>query len=108
VNGQTGLVASESAAVCACGDPLPSAACLRERDGGRPSLAEGGPPLRTPFEQNPVTCYERVCDDAHLAGHNRQAVAAMWLMKSGEEFTIGARLRTGETSVARGMLAKQL
>jgi hypothetical protein len=82
-------------------DPLPSAACLRERDGGRPSLAEGGPPLRTRFEQNPVTCYERVYDDAHLAGHSRQAVAAMWLMKSGEEFTIGARLRTGETAVAR-------
>jgi len=79
-------------------DPLPAAACLEERDSGRPSLAEGGPPLRTRFEQTEPVCYERAYDETHLVDHEDQAVAAIWLRNAGEEFTIGARLRDGKTA----------
>ena len=75
-------------------DPLPPSACLGEREKGRPSLAEGGEPLRVRFAPNEV-CYQRTYDAAHLAGHPDQKVEAIWLKKEGEEFSIGARLRGG-------------
>jgi hypothetical protein len=76
-------------------DPLPPAACLAERDAGRPSLADGGPPLRTRFAGD-TACFERSYDAAHLARNPEQTVTDLWLKKTGDDaFAIGAKLRDG-------------
>jgi hypothetical protein len=82
-------------------DAATPAACWKELESSRPSLAVGGPPLRERFGAGNPPCYERAYDRDHLAKQPTQSVATIWFRKDGEAFRIGAQLRNGHRAEAK-------
>ena len=82
-------------------DKMPASVCAAERESGRPSLAEAGPPLSTTLDGPEPACYEASYDDAHLAANAAQSVTDIWLVKRGEDdFHLGVCQRGGDCAEA--------